>query len=165
LKSEQIVFVPIPADFGAVLETRCTGLLDAQSAYTDAMRSLDAHWSAMAGYRVGQLYRDLHRDVMKVPPPTVAKTIRQKQLWEGAMRLRYRILLEKGLKMMDGTVRLGERTGESSAWVTRAKEAKKELETALSTEQEALARLPFTEDEIREALDQLKKKAPPAKSP
>ncbi len=164
-KSERIGFVPFPPDFGAKLEERCQGLLDAQSAYTDAMRSLDAHWSAMAGYRVGQLYQDLHRDVMKVPVPPSAKTVRQKQLWEVAMRLRYRILLEKGLKMMEHTVKLGERTGESSPWIARARGAKQGLETALATEKEALSKMPFTEDEMRDALDELKKKPPPAPAP
>jgi tetratricopeptide (TPR) repeat protein len=163
LKSEKIAFVPVPADFGAVLEDRCTGLLDAQGAYTDAMRSKDAHWSAMAGFRVGQLYQKLHEDVMAAPPPIVAKSIRQQQLWEGAMRLRYRVLLEKGLAMMKGTVDLGERTGEASPWITRAKEAQKDLEIALVDEKAALAKLPFTEDEIRAALDDLKKKKTPPK--
>src|SRR6185369_6201267 len=106
-----IAFNPVPQNFGDVLEQRCQGRLDAQNAYTDAMRSFDAHWSAMAGYRVGQLYQKLHLDVMQVPPPAKADTLKQKQLFEGAMRLRYRVLLEKGLAMMDGTVRLGERTG------------------------------------------------------
>ncbi len=161
LKSERIKFLPVPANFGAVLEERCTGLLDAQSAYTDAMRSLDAHWSAMAGYRVGQLYQQLHRDVMVVPAPEGASSLRQKQLWEGAMRLRYRILLEKGLKMMEGTVALGEKTGQKSNWIARAREAQKELETALATEKEAMKKLPFSEDEIKTALDDLKKKNPP----
>ncbi|HTJ85127.1 MAG TPA: tetratricopeptide repeat protein [Polyangiaceae bacterium] len=163
IKSEAIVFVPVPPDFGATLEDRCTGLLDAQSAYTDAMRSMDAHWSAMAGYRVGQLYQKLHEDVMKAPPPSVASTIRQQQLWEGAMRLRYRVLLEKGLAMMKGTVDLGERTGEASPWIARAKESKKELELALEAEKAALAKLPFTEAEIQAALDDLKKKKQPPK--
>ncbi|WP_235879918.1 hypothetical protein [Polyangium aurulentum] len=157
VRSEAVTFVPVPANFAEVLEKRCQGLLDAQSAYTDAMRSLDAHWSAMAGFRVGALYQQLHRDVMKVPPPAGADTLRKKQLWEGAMRLRYRVLLEKGLRMMDGTVRLGDRTGEASAWVGRAREAKRALELALEDEKAALARLPFTEDELREALDSLKK--------
>jgi hypothetical protein len=114
VKGESLRFVPVPADFGAALEARCTALLDAQNAYTEAMRSLDAHWSAMSGYRIGQLYAQLHADVMAVPTPKEATSERQKQLWEAAMRLRYRILLEKGLAMMDGTVRLGERTGERS---------------------------------------------------
>jgi len=157
LKSEKITFVPFPADFGVALEQRCTELLDAQSAYEDAMRSLDAHWSAMAGYRVGQLYQRLHRDVMQIPLPSGSSTLRQKQLWEGAMRLRYRILLEKGLKMMEGTVQLGDKTGQGASWVARAREAKKDLAAALAVEKEALAALPFTEAEIKQALDDLKK--------
>jgi hypothetical protein len=159
-RSEAITFVPVPASFAEALERRCQGLLDAQSAYTEAMRSLDAHWSAMAGYRIGQLYKELHRDVMQVPPPRSADTPRERQLFEGAMRLRYRVLLEKGQKMLAGTVRLGDRTGESSAWVLRARDAQREIELALADEQAALARLPFTEAELLAALDALKTAAP-----
>ncbi|AUX39754.1 hypothetical protein SOCE26_011490 [Sorangium cellulosum] len=159
-RSEAITFVPVPANFGEALERRCQGLLDAQSAYTEAMRSLDAHWSAMAGYRIGRLYQQLHRDVMQVPPPRSADTPRKKQLFEGAMRLRYRVLLEKGQKMLAGTVGLGERTGEASSWVLRARDAQREIELALADEQAALAKLPFTEAELSAALDALKGEAP-----
>ncbi len=160
-KSEKLLFDPMPSDFGAVLEDRCTGLLDAQAAFTDAMRSNDAHWSAMAGFRVGQLYQNLHRDVIKVPAPSRTATVKSRQLWEGAMRLRYRVLLEKGLKMMEGTVSLGERTGESSLWITRAREAKLDLENALALEKEALTKLPYTEEELRKVLEDVKKKPVP----
>ena len=163
-KSEQITFVPMPANFAETLEKRCQGLLDSQSAYTEAMRSLDAHWSAMAGYRVGQLYQQLHRDVMRILPPEKADTLKKKQLFEGAMRLRYRVLLEKGLKMMDGTVRLGDRTGEGSSWIARARDARGALELSLEDEKAALLRLPFTEAELQEALDALKN-APKKKKP
>jgi len=159
-RSEKIVFDPVPPNFADVLEQRCQGLLDAQSAYTDAMRSYDAHWSAMAGYRVGQLYQQLHRDVMAIPPTSKSDTLKKKQLFEGAMRLRYRVLLEKGLKMMDGTVRLGARTGEDSAWVHRAEESKRDIELALEDERHALAKLPYSEAELQEALAMLRKKAP-----
>jgi tetratricopeptide (TPR) repeat protein len=156
--SEKVTFEPLPADFAARLEDRATRLLSAQEAYTDTMRSLDAHWSAMAGFRVGQLYQRLHRDVMAAP--FQPKDLREQRLFEGAMRLRYRVLLEKGLAMMDGTVRLGERTGEDSAWVARAREAKAQLERALADEKAALARLPYTEEELRAALDAMKAKKP-----
>lgn len=157
-RSEKIRFAPLPPDFTDALEKRCQGLLDAQNAYTDAMRALDAHWSAMAGYRIGQLYEQLHKDVMEITPPAAATTLRRKQLFEGAMRLRYRVLLEKGLKMMDGVVRMGERTGEGSAWIARANEARRKLERALEEEKAALAALPFTEAELQEGLNALKKK-------
>jgi tetratricopeptide (TPR) repeat protein len=160
IKSEKIIFVPFPENFAAALEDRCTGLLSAEEAYTDAMRAKDAHWSAMSGYRVGELYAQLHADVMKAPVPA-AKTLAQQQLWEGAMRLRYRILLEKGLNMMDHTVMLGDRTGESSEWIGRARDAQKQLKLALADENEALKKLPYTEAELQKALDDLKKKKKP----
>jgi tetratricopeptide (TPR) repeat protein len=158
LMSETIALTPVTEFFPKVLEARCQGLLDAQSAYTEAMRSRDAHWSAMSGYRVGQLYQQLHVEAMQIPPPEHA-SLEQQQLFEAAMRLRYRILLEKGLKMMEGTVRLGERTGEDSYWVTRAKEAKRMLEQALADEQAALDNTPYSEAEIQAALDKLKGQA------
>ena len=159
-KSEKISLVPVTPNFSEVLEQRCQGLLDAQNAYTDAMRSFDAHWSAMAGYRVGQMYQALHRDVMAIPPSAKSDTLKKKQLFEGAMRLRYRVLLEKGLKMMEGTVRIGQRTGEDSAWIHRADEAKRDIERALEDEKTALSKLPFTEAELSAALDNLKKPVP-----
>lgn len=154
-RSEKIRFSPLPPNFTDVFEQRCQGLLDAQSAYMDAMRALDAHWSAMAGYRIGQLYEQLHRDVMQITPPS-APTLKKKQLFEGAMRVRYRILLEKGLKMMAGVVQMGERTGEASLWIGRAKEARRRLEDAIAEEREALSKLPFTEAELQAALNNLK---------
>jgi tetratricopeptide (TPR) repeat protein len=159
VESEKIKLTPLPPNFGAVLEARCQGLLDAQGAYTEAMRSRDAHWSAMSGYRVGQLYQQLHRETMEIPAPEDA-TLDKQQLFEAAMRLRYRILLEKGLKMMEGTVRLGQRTGESSSWIARAREAKRALEQALEDEKAALQKLPYSEDEVRAALAKLQGKAP-----
>jgi hypothetical protein len=158
LKSERIKLTPVPPNFAEVLEARCQGLLDAQGAFTEAMRSRDAHWSAMSGFRVGQLYQQLHREAMEIPAPKSA-SLEQQRLFEAAMRLRYRILLEKGLKMMNGTVELGERTGEDSEWVARAKLAKQSLEQALADEKAALAKTPYTEEELRAALEKLKAKS------
>ncbi len=160
IKGERIVFSPLPANFGEVLEERCQALLDAQDAYAEAMRSHDPHWAAMAGYRVGQLYQQLHRDVIGISPPPSAKTDKQKQLFEGAMQLRYRVLLEKGLQMMDKTVQMAAATGENSAWVHRAREAKRDLEQALQAVKDSLAKLPYSEADLRRALDGLGGKKP-----
>jgi tetratricopeptide (TPR) repeat protein len=157
IQSEKIKLTPVPPNFAEVLEARCQGLLDAQNAFTEAMRSRDAHWSAMSGYRVGQLYQQLHREAMQIPPPAQA-SLPKKQLFEAAMRLRYRILLEKGLTMMDATVRLGDRTGEDSYWIGRARDAKRQLEQALADEKAALAATPYTEEELRAALEKLKER-------
>lgn len=161
IKGERIRFVPVPSDFAQVLEERCQLLLDAQDAYAQAMRTHDPHWGAMAGYRVGQLYQQLHRDVMAIPAPRQAQTEREKQLFEGAMRLRYRVLIEKGMEMMERTLQMAERTGERSSWVGRAREAKADLERAFAQEKQALARLPYKEADLKQALEDLAKKKSP----
>ena len=77
------------------------------------------------------------------------------------MRLRYRILLEKGLAMMEGTLRLAERTGERSAWIERAEQAQGQLVAKLADEKSRLAAMPFGEGEVRAALEQLQGKKLP----
>lgn len=168
MRAERIHFVPVPANFGAVLEQRCQLLLDAQSAYSDAMRAYDAHWSAMAGYRVGELYQKLHEEMMQVPPPQAADTLSKRQLFEGAMRLRYSILLEKAKSMLDHTVTMAERTGEQSAWVLKSRQARDAITQAMAEEAQALARLPYTKAQLQTALDSFAKGAaptPPAAAP
>jgi tetratricopeptide (TPR) repeat protein len=161
IKGERIVFVPVPANFSQALEDRCQLLLDAQDGYVQAMRTYDAHWAAMSGYRVGQLYQKLHQDLLAVPAPASAKTERQRQLFEGAMRLRYRVLLEKGLQMLDRTLAMAQRTGEHSVWVLRARDAQTDMSRALAQEKDALKKLPWTEAQLQQALDDLSaKKAP-----
>jgi tetratricopeptide (TPR) repeat protein len=155
IRAERIQFVPLPGDFPAELERRCQLLLDAQSAYSDTMRAYDAHWSAMAGYRVGQLYQKLHEELMRLPVPATADTPERRQLFEGAMRLRYAVLLSKALAMMEHTLAMAARTGERSEWVWRTEQAKRAIQRAMQAEQEAIDRLPYTREQLRAALDRL----------
>lgn len=158
--ASRIKFAPLPADFVAALEQRCQLLLDAQSAYSDTMRAHDAHWSAMAGFRVAELYHSLHRDLMRVQfPQAAAGDPRRQALFEGAMRLRYSVLLEKARGMLEHTVAMAERTGEQSKWVVRAREALSEIARAEDREQRALDGCGYTRAELRAALDQLADKA------
>jgi hypothetical protein len=153
MRAERIHFVPVPENFGGLLEQRCQLLLDAQSAYSDAMRAYDAHWSAMAGFRVGELYQKLHEELMQVPAPKGADTPRRRELFEGAMRLRYSILLDKAKTMMDHTVSMADRTGEQSPWVLKARQARDAIAQATQDERDALARLPYTREQLQAALD------------
>jgi tetratricopeptide (TPR) repeat protein len=159
IRGEKIQFVPVPPNFPAVLEARCQLLLDAQSAYSDAMRAYDAHWSAMAGFRVGELYQKLHEELMRIPAPAAATTQARAQLFEGAMRLRYSVLLEKGLAMMQHTLTLAERTGEHSEWVAKAASAKAALERGVHEEQAALEKLPYSRAELERALEEVGKRS------
>jgi tetratricopeptide (TPR) repeat protein len=163
--TERITLQPADAaghvgpDFVARVSARCQGLLDAQSAYGDAMRSEDPHWATMSGYRLGAMYRQLHRELMAIPPDAYAKTEHQRQVFYGIMHVRYRALLDKGLIMLNATLDVADKTGDTSSWVTRAREAKAEMDQALAEEKAALAKLPFTEGELERALQIMQEKA------
>jgi len=158
VRSEKVALMPVTPDFLVKIEIRCQGLLDAQNAYADAIRSVDPRWAAMSGYRIGIMYRTLHRDLMAIPPTALAKTDAQKQLFFAMMHVRYRALLEKGLEMMKRTVALGAKLNDTSSWVTRALDAQKEMEVALADEKSALAKFPYSEETVQKALDLLQKK-------
>src|SRR5688572_19174476 len=104
LRGERIRFAPAPANLAVTLEERCRLVLDAQRAYSDTWRAYDAHWSSMAGYRVGELYQRLHEDLMALEAPAAADTKSRKELYEAAMRLRFEVLLEKARGMMEHTL-------------------------------------------------------------
>jgi tetratricopeptide (TPR) repeat protein len=159
VRSERIRFDPVPVDFLAQLDARCQGLLQAQAAYAQAVRSVDPHWAAMAGYRLGAMYRLLHHDLMQIPPPSSTRTPGQRQAFFAFMHVRYRVLLEKGLREIDQTIALGERTRDSSTWILRAREAKEEMQNALTEERARLQQMPFTEADVKAALDLLQKNA------
>jgi tetratricopeptide (TPR) repeat protein len=158
-RSEKISLNPPGTDFVLKLEMRCAFLLEAQSSYADAIRSVDPQWAAMSGYRVGEMYRTLHHDLMLIPPTDKAKTEHDKQLFYGIMHVRYRVLLEKGMEMMKRTLALGEKTGAGSAWMKRAETLKVEMDQALEEEKAMIAKFPFTEEELQKALEIMKKKA------
>jgi len=159
LRADRIRFNPVPKEFGQVLEQRCQLLLDAQSAYSNSMRAYDAHWSAMAGFRVGELYHALHSDLMLVPAPAGATDVGKQRLFEGAMRLRYSVLLKKALSMMEHTVSMADRTGETSEWVNRARASRVALEEDVKKEQAAIDQLGFSRSDLQAALDRLTQKA------
>ncbi len=163
LEAEATPLGPGVSEFPARLERRCQLLLAAQSAYSSVMRAHDAHWSTMAGYRVGELYERLHEEVMRIPPPR-AGTPREQLLFEGAMRLRYSVLLEKAATMLEHTLAMAARTGEDSEWVRRTERSQLTLATAVAAEQAALDRLPFTRADLQRALDDLSARAEGARA-
>ncbi len=159
LRAARIALVPPPPNFGAVLEQRCELILGAQSAYSDSMRALDAHWSTMAGYRIGELYANLHEELMRIVPPDTVSDQSQRQLFEGAMRLRYSVLVQKAVNMMKHTLAMAERTGEHSEWVHRTQQAELELAQRLQQEEAAIERLPYSRQAIEYALHRLQQAA------
>lgn len=164
VKAERIKFDPLPPSFGGVLEERCQLLLDAQSAYSDSMRAYDAHWSAKAGFRTAELYENLHQDLMAVKPPPSADTEAKRQLFEGAVRTRYAILLTKAKGMAEHTLAMAARTGERSEWVDRTRDALKAIDQGIADEAAALAKLPYTKQDFEAYFAQMSSPPPPPAS-
>ena len=156
IRAERIHFDD-PASFPARMEARCQLILDAQSAYSDSWRAYDAHWSLLSGVRVGELYDNLHRELMAtMQPPASADTDDRRLLYYGATRLLYSVLLEKAHGMLDHTLAMAEREHERSAWVERARTTLRGIQDAERAEAESLARLPYGRSELEEALTRLR---------
>jgi hypothetical protein len=158
LRSERVALEPT-ARFPALLERRCQFILDAQRAYSDTWRAYDSFWSTLAGFRLAEMYEKLHQDVTAMPPPTGADNDARRQLYEGAMRLRYSVLLEKARGMLEHTLAMAERTGERSAWVSRAQQTLAYIDEAEARERASLDRLPYSRQDLEDALAEIQKQA------
>jgi hypothetical protein len=159
IETERIALQPVGDDFVAKVSQRCQGLLDAQAAYAEAMRTTDPHFAMMAGYRLGEMYRKLHAELMSIPSDGFAKSDHQRQIFYGIMHVRYRALLDKALIMLNTTLEVADRLHDESAWVVRGREAKTQMEKTLADEKVAITKLPWTEEEIEKALRIMQEKA------
>lgn len=158
VRSERITFEDkTPTEFLPAFTARCTGLLAAQSAYTDAIRSEDPRAAILAGVSLGELYMRVHHDVLAVPPSKKADTLEKRQIHDAMMRVRYRVLLEKGGDMMDRSLALGEKLHDRSPWMQKAKAGREAIATAIAAEHEKLKAYPFSEKEVEDALAILEK--------
>jgi len=156
LRADRIHF-DVASEFPARMEARCQLILDAQSAYSDSWRAYDAHWSLLSGVRVGELYDDLHRELMRtMQPPAAADTDDRRLLYYGATRLLYSVLLEKAHGMLDHTLAMAEREHERSPWVDRARKTLEGIRTAEREEQASLERLPYSRAELEQALTEMR---------
>jgi tetratricopeptide (TPR) repeat protein len=156
-RADAVQFVPLPANFAEQLEQRCQLLLDAQSAYSTSMRAYDAHWSVMAGYRVGDLYAQLHADLMELPAAISFDDPARARLFEAALRLRYSVLLSKAVTLLEHTLAVAARTSEQSSWVALARDACGRLKDSASREQTALSLIPYSRAQLEAALENLRK--------
>ena len=102
-----------------------TGRAHAQ--YNEAIRAGNPHWAAAAGFRIGELYRDLYVAIVDATPPAE---------WDAGARAAYRRragerlrpLLQGALRSWEATLSMARRNGiADNAWVRRADEAVAQL--------------------------------------
>jgi hypothetical protein len=88
-------------------------------------------------------------------PPPSADTERKRQLFEGAVRTRYAILLTKAKGMAEHTLAMAARVGEHSEWVDRTRQALKSIDEGIADEEATLAKLPYTRQDFEAYLAQM----------
>lgn len=150
---------PDVAQFARDLERRCQFILDAQSAYSEAMQSGDPRYAAQGGIRISALYENLHGELLAMPPPAQAKAASERSLVEAALRLRYSVLLDKAEVMLQHTKELLERSPEASVFRLEVDGLLRRIQAARTEEEEALAKLPYTRAVLEEALKKLSERA------
>jgi tetratricopeptide (TPR) repeat protein len=115
--------IVLPADeaaIGKALEKKCQLLLDAQTAYTDAIRVAHSHWAAAAAYRIGHLYRILWGDMMTAPPPSDLNE-KEQDIYREILRKQIRVLLKKAVRQWERVLSMADRLALSNEWVERTK--------------------------------------------
>ncbi len=95
--------------------------------FNDAIRVGNPHWAAAAGYRIGEMYRDLYRAIVEAPTPAdwgaPAREIYRRRTGD-----RLRPLLQGALRSWEATLTMARRNAISdNEWVRRATSALDDL--------------------------------------
>ncbi len=112
--------------------------------YNDAIRIGNPHWAAAAGFRIGEMYRDLYRAIVDAPTPAEwdanARAIYRRRTGD-----RLRPLLQGALRSWEATLSMAQRNGiQDNDWVRRADEALGQLRALISGEPSAPRTIPQT---------------------
>jgi hypothetical protein len=123
---------------GDQLEEKCQKLLRAQYAYLRTIREGHPSWASAAGYNVGQMYEELHDELINLPaPPDLgpdAATLYQKMV-----RKKVLILLAKAEKTWSSNSDMVTRTGAESEWAEKTRASLQRIKQKLMEETAATA--------------------------
>jgi hypothetical protein len=112
------------------LERKAALLLSAQGHFLRSVRSGEGDWAVAAGYRIGEMYEQLHDQLVKAPLPQDL-TGPQRELYRQEIRARVRTLVSKAMRIYEDTLSAAQRTGVRSDAVARTEAALQRLRSAL----------------------------------
>jgi hypothetical protein len=119
-----------PDALAAALEGKAQRLLDAQGHYLRAIRVGNPDWAVVAGYRVGELYDDLHARLADAPlPPGLSPE--EQAAYREELRRRLRVLLQKALSVHEQTLQWARQAGVDNAFVARTQASLERLKRLL----------------------------------
>jgi tetratricopeptide (TPR) repeat protein len=114
------------------LEHKSEMLLSAQAHYLRAVRVGDHSWAVASGFRIGELYDELRRQMLEAPLPPGFDD-EHARAYRAELRARVRILATKAMSAYDAALSLASRTGvEGLQVLTDAQAALLRLKNALA---------------------------------
>lgn len=119
-------------DAEAAITRRVNLVTHAHLQFNDAIRAGNPDWAAAAGFRIGEMYRDLYDTIVDAPtPPTWDDA--QRRVYRERTAERLRPLLQGALRSWELTLTMARRTGiTSNEWVRRASESVDRLRAAVT---------------------------------
>jgi tetratricopeptide (TPR) repeat protein len=114
----------------AALEEKAQFLLSAQGHYLRCIRRGDGEWATAAGYRIGELYEELHDELLSAPPPP-GLTGAQRKLYQEELRGKVKNLVGKAIRVYEQTLSSAQRTGAQNGYVEKTRQALDRLRTLL----------------------------------
>jgi len=126
-RASAITWAADAPDAEALIGQRTQLTARAHGQYNEAIRAGNPHWAAAAGFRIGEIYRDLYLAIVNAPPPAdwdeAARAIYRRRAGD-----RLRPLLQGALRSWEATLGMARRNGiADNAWVRRADEALEQL--------------------------------------
>ena len=116
---------------GAIVR-RVQLVMHAHVQFNEAIRAGNPDWAAAAGFRIGEMYRDLYDSIVGAPVPA-AWDDRQREIYRTRTAERLRPLLQGALRSWESTLVMARRTGiTGNTWVQRAGEAVERLRAAVA---------------------------------
>lgn len=128
----------LEALLGAQLEEKCQRLLRAQYQYLRAIREGHAGWASAAGFKVGQMYVEMHQEMVELPAPSDL-TPEQQEIYVQMVRKKVLILLEKAEKTWTQTADMVVRTGAEGEWGKKTRDSLASLRQLMNQEHAAAA--------------------------
>ena len=105
-------------------------LEQAQEAYLDAVRTGHRYWAPAAGYMVGQMYEDMHFDVLAAEVPEGFTEVEVEVYFE-MLREQTRNALEQAVDIYESNLAMAYRLGSDNLWVEETLQAIRRVQAYL----------------------------------
>jgi len=127
LRASEVIYRVEGPDGEEAITRRVQLVTRAHVQFNEAIRVGNPHWAAAAGFRIGEMYRDLYRAIVDAPVPP-DWSAEGRALYRQRTGERLRPLLQGAMRSWEATLAMARRNGiASNEWVRRADEALSEL--------------------------------------